>query len=288
MIPASDSLNASENSVSAPLVSIITPVFERVDVISDCLESVRRQTYSRIEHIVVDGGSRDGTVELLRGRGDVAQIVSEPDEGLYDAINKGLKLASGEVVGVLNSDDFLAGPRVIEAMVAELESASLEAVFADVEFIVGEGDDCRVFRRYSSRKAMTRGVAKGFMPAHPSLYVRSGLYSELGPYRTEYEIAADYEFLVRLFLKRGVRASYLPQTAVFMRGGGASNGSVKKRARLNSEVHQSFADNGIRIPRLRLLLRYAVKVAEYAAPIAGKFPHEGRQGDRIYWFRGTG
>lgn len=246
-------------------VTVVTPCLNRADTIADCLESVEGQTYPDIEHIVVDGGSTDGTCDVVRGYPHVARLLSEPDRGLYDAINKGIALGSGDVVGILNSDDFYADAGVVERLVQALDESGCDGVFSDVAFIRLDPSP-RIVRRYSSAGFTPPALLGGLMPAHPTFYVRSEAYRDYGLYRLDYKISADYEMMIRLFLGAGVTAQYVPGVAVYMRQGGASNSGLRSRWVLNEEILRGFRDNGIKPSRARLTRRYLRKALEYVNP----------------------
>ncbi len=246
-------------------VTVVTPCLNRADTIADCLESVRRQSHPDIEHIVVDGGSTDGTCDIVRGFPHVAHLVSEPDRGLYDAINKGIRLGSGAIVGILNSDDFYADATVVERLASALEDSECDAVYSDVAFVRLDPQP-RVVRRYSSAGFSAEALRDGLMPAHPTFYARADVYEKYGFYRLDYRISADYEMMIRLFLGAGLTAGYVPGVAVYMRQGGASNSGLRSRWVLNEEIIRGFRDNGLKPSRMRLMRRYLRKALEYVNP----------------------
>ena len=191
-------------------VSIITAAYNSASTIEDTLKSVLGQTYDNIDYIVVDGDSQDATMDIVRryeplfkGR---MRWVSEKDNGIYDAMNKGIRIAQGDVVGIINSDDYFTSSTVLEEMVKEFDDESLDAVYGDIHFIRdGEPDKC--VRYYSSMRFHPRWLRFGFMPAHPSFYARRGVFEQAGLYKTDYPIGSDYEMMVRLFRKHKIKAN---------------------------------------------------------------------------------
>ncbi len=240
-------------------ISLVTASLNRAGVMRTALESVRRQRGAAIEYIVVDGASTDGTVELLRdfersvaGRADFAfRWISEKDDGMYDAINKGMAMATGDVVGILNTDDFLYDDHVLEK-VASAFDPDVDAVHADIRFVE---DDLKTVRRYYSSNGWKPWMARwGYMPPHPSVYVRRSLIARLGDYRSErdpktgrllFGTAADFEWLVRCFVKGGIRTRYLPACLVGMRMGGLSTASLGAVFRQNVWNVRGLRANGI-------------------------------------------
>jgi glycosyltransferase involved in cell wall biosynthesis len=214
---------------------VITVTRNCVATVAGCLDSVAAQTYPHREHVVVDGASSDGTVELLRARAPtLARLVSEPDGGLYDALNKGLALAGGEVVGFLHADDVYAHEAVLERIAARFADPAVGAVYGDLEY-VWNARPGRVARRWRSRPFAPRLLGAGWMPPHPTLYVRGDWYRRIGGFDTRYRIAADYHSVLRLFAEPGLNPAYLPEVLVRMRTGGASNRSLAALVRKSRE-----------------------------------------------------
>lgn len=249
-------------------ISIVTPCFNSESTIHDCLGSVSRQTHSDIEHIIIDGGSRDNTVRIAKDSPRVTRVVSEPDNGLYDAMNKGIQFASGEIVGILNSDDFYAHDRVLETVERVFQDDDVDATIADVAFV--KLQDLQTTVRYCSAKRWNPSMFRlGIMPPHPGFFVRRRFYETLGLYRTDYRIAADFELLVRFFAGARLRYRYIPDALVFMRPGGASNASWKSRLVLNQEILRACRENGIRTNPWMLASRYIWKVWEFIPSLGG-------------------
>jgi glycosyltransferase len=211
-----------------PKVSIITVTFNSAATVVDTMRSVASQRHEHIEHIVIDGASSDATLDLVRLHGHrVSRIVCEPDRGIYDAMNKGLALASGDLVGFLNADDVLANDGVITDIVTEAQRApAADAVFGDLVYVRSDDLDS-VVRYWRSGAFHRRSLALGWMPPHPTLYVRRTVLREIGSFDANLRVAADYEFILRLLTRPKIRVRYLPQVLVRMRTGGASNHSLE-------------------------------------------------------------
>lgn len=228
-------------------VSVITVCLNSAKTIRDTIESVVTQDYADIEYLVIDGGSTDGTLEIVRSYGTrIARVVSEPDRGMYESMNKGLKLASGDVVGFLHSDDVLATPTTISRIVRAMEQHDAECVFGDID-MVAAGDVGHVVRRWRSGPHRAGSLPRGWYPPHVTLYVRRSVLQEVGPFDEHYRIAADMDHMVRLFEVRGVRSVHLPEVLVRMRVGGASNKSLRNIWRANIETWQSLRRHGFRV-----------------------------------------
>lgn len=217
------------------LVTVITATWNCCDTVSECIASVAEQTWPRTEHIVVDGASTDGTLEVLNSQRHQLEVLrSEPDNGIYDALNKGLSLAGGDVVGFLHADDFYAHPRVLERVARLFENPSVSAVYGDLQY-VRKDDTSRVVRHWKSSPATMTRLTWGWMPPHPTLYVRRKWYDWLGGFDVRFLISADYLSVLRMFSQSDFNAVYLPEVLVKMRLGGASNRSVKAIARKSIE-----------------------------------------------------
>lgn len=246
-------------------VSIITVTYNSAATLQDTLESVKRQDYPNIEHILVDGASKDGTVNIIRSYPHVAKYVSEKDKGLYDAINKGILMSTGDVIGILNSDDFFPHEKIISNMVKVFQEQNVDAVFGDIAFVRPENLR-RVVRHYSSAKFHPRKFAYGYMPAHPSFYVRREFYEQYGLYKLDYKIAADYELLMRFMHSNHLKYAYNPEVMVYMRTGGVSNKNVLSRYTLNKEIIRACKENGVKTNMFIVSLKYFFKVFEYVKP----------------------
>ena len=243
-------------------VSIITAVRNGAEAIGATLDSVAEQSYVDIEHIVVDGASTDATVAVVRERGRrVAKLLSEPDRGVYDAFNKGLALATGDVVAFLNAGDSYLDAGVVATVANAFSAEDVDAVFGDV-LIVDPQDPGRVLRHYGSARFSPARLASGFMPAHPSLFLRGELYRRLGGYDASYRIAGDFELCVRAFVHERARYRYLPRALVRMPQGGLSTRGWRSNWIITSEMRRACLRNGVATSLPRLLLRFPVKLLE--------------------------
>lgn len=247
-------------------VSIVTASFNSANTIRDTINSVLRQTYHDIEYIVKDGGSTDGTVDILKeyepkfcGR---MKWITEKDKGIYDGMNKGMLMSTGDVVGTLNSDDFFTDEHVIENMVKAMEEKKVDAVYGDIHF-VKNCDLKTTVRYYSSKHFKPFWLRFGFMPAHPSFYLKRDVYEKAGLYKTDYKIGSDFEMMVRLFHKYRISYYYLPQDFVTMRSGGASTRNINSRITLLKEDVKACRENGIYTNCLIIALKYLYKATEF-------------------------
>jgi glycosyltransferase involved in cell wall biosynthesis len=243
-------------------ISIITAVYNRADTIERAICSVKSQDHPEVEHIVIDGGSTDGTLERLRASLESdAILVSEPDRSMYDAINKGLNLASGDVIGLLHSDDLFPGNDVLSEIAACFQEDSVDAVYGDAAFFTSRAPG-KIVRRYSSARFASSRLGWGWMPAHTTLFLRRELYRKFGGFKLDYRIAADFDFVCRIFRDGHFRARYIPKVLVHMQTGGLSTGGWRSTWTLNREVMRACRENQIRTNWFMLLSKYALKVFE--------------------------
>jgi glycosyltransferase involved in cell wall biosynthesis len=227
-------------------VSIITVVFNNRTTLPDTIESVLAQDYPGIEYIIVDGGSTDGTVELIKNYGNAIDIfVSEPDNGLYDAINKGIQLATGEVIGLLHSDDLFYSHDSVSKVAQAFKEREVDSIYADLHY-VDKRNTSKIVRNWRSGEYKKQKFERGWMPPHPTFYVKKEVYQRHGLYDTSFKSAADYELMLRYLYKIGISTHYLPDTLVKMRVGGESNRSIANRLRANKEDHQAWKKNKLR------------------------------------------
>ena len=247
-------------------VSIITVTYNSCQTLGDAIESVLRQTYQDIEYIIVDGASTDDTQNVIRRYEDAFEgrmkWVSEKDHGIYDAMNKGIKMATGDVVGILNSDDYFTSDDVIERMVPVFDDSAIDAAYGDIHFI-RDGNPEKCIRYYSSKRFRPSWLRFGFMPAHPSFYCRRGIFEKAGFYKTDYAIGSDYEMMVRLFLVHHIKAKYLPMDFVTMRTGGASTRNVRSRLQLIKDDVRGCRENGIYTNSLFVCTKFLYKIFEF-------------------------
>ncbi|NJN27365.1 MAG: glycosyltransferase [Cyclobacteriaceae bacterium] len=243
-------------------VSIITVCYNSAAHLEDAIRSVANQEYGDIEHIVIDGDSKDGTQNLLeKHKQSLAKWVSEPDEGIYDAMNKGISMSDGQIIGMLNSDDFYYDNRVISRVVQAFADPAVDAVFGDLIFVDPKNLE-RTVRTYSSRKWHPGKFASGYMPAHPTFFVRREFYEKYGLFETDYKIAADYEMLIRLLYVHGLKYAYLPIKMVKMRKGGVSSNGFRSNILLNAEIVRACRTHGIKTNAFKIYPKYFNKVFE--------------------------
>lgn len=243
-------------------ISIITVCHNSAAHIKDAINSVFEQDFNDIEHIVIDGNSEDGTQQILeKHTTKLAHWISEPDMGIYDAMNKGIKKATGDVVGILNSDDFYFDNLVISKVNQAFCDPGVDAVFGDLIFVDPNNLDQTV-RTYSSGNWNIDKFAKGYMPAHPTFFVRRKFYEEHGLFETNYKIAADYEMLIRLLYVHKLRYLYLPMKMVKMRKGGVSSNGIKSNITLNAEIIRACRKHGINTNVLKIYPKYFRKIFE--------------------------
>lgn len=244
-------------------LSLVTVTYNSAQTLRDTITSVLSQTYLDIEYIIVDGLSKDNTVEIIkqyesqfRGR---LKWISEKDSGLYDAMNKGIQMATGDIVGIINSDDFYHRNDVIERVVRTFENNfDIQAIYGDVRFVNSNSLN-KTVRYYSSRIFSPRLFRFGFMPAHPTFFTYRECFEELGYYKTDYKIAADYELLVRFLYIHQLKSKYIALDFMKMRMGGASTASLKSNWLLNKEIVRACKENGIWTCMPLLMLKYVIK-----------------------------
>lgn len=247
-------------------VSIITVTYNSAKTLPDTIQSVLDQTYHHIEYLIIDGASTDGTQNVIKhfeplfnGR---MKWVSEKDHGIYDAMNKGIDMATGDVIGILNSDDYYTSNDVIERMISPFNNSELDAVYGDIHFIRdGQPDKC--VRYYSSKPFRPQWLRFGFMPAHPSFYCRKSIYEKVGHYKTDYKIGSDYDMMVRMFCVHHINARYLPMDFVTMRTGGASTRNFQSRYQLIKDDVRACRENGIYTNPLMICLKFFYKIFEF-------------------------
>lgn len=231
-------------------LSLITASYNSARTIADTLRSVNVQTWPDIEYLIVDGGSKDETMEIVAREGRrVTSAVSEPDKGIYDAYNKGLSRATGDVIGFINSDDYYCTPEAIAEVMAAFDAdPELEAVHGDLVY-VDPVDTGKVERYWKSRPATVENLRRGFIPAHPTLFLRREVYDKVGTFDTGYRLAADYDFMLRAFFVHRIKSLYIPSIWVRMRSGGATGGTAASIVRQNEEIRASQAAHGLNYPK---------------------------------------
>lgn len=244
-------------------LSIVTVCYNSAKTIGRTLRSVREQTYGEIEHIVIDGGSTDNTLDIVTAEGaHVVKLVSEADDGIYDAMNKGLKIATGDVIAFLNADDFYKNSSVLAHVVRVMQTEQLDALYGDVEFFRPDRETV-VARRYNSGRFKANRLGWGWMPAHPALFVRKALFERYGTFCTDYRIAGDFEFIARVFKHQELRHRHLSESLVCMQMGGVSTSGWRATLLLNREMMRACRANGITTNWMKMLSRYGFKLREF-------------------------
>lgn len=243
-------------------VSVITVCYNSDATIQKAIDSIAAQTWPSIEHIVIDGASRDATVEIVqRNISKIAHFVSEPDTGVYQAMNKGLKLATGDVIAFLNSDDVYSSANVVETVMHSMQLQGLDALFGDVEFFNARNPD-KVVRTYNSGRFKPSRIGWGWMPAHPALFIKRDIYERFGHFHEDFKIAGDYEFIARIFKSGELKSQHMDKVLVRMQTGGLSTSGLKATYRLNREILRACRQNGVRTNWLMLLSKYFFKLRE--------------------------
>ncbi len=226
-------------------VSIITATYNSESTIEMCVNSVLNQTYSDIEYIIIDGLSSDTTISKVKGLTEGSsnvKISSEADKGIYDALNKGIAMATGAIVGFVHSDDFLADDNIIASIVEVFNSKNVDGVYGNLHYVAFE-DTSKIIRNWISKPFSYKLLRQGWMPAHPTLYLKKNLYDANGAFNLEYKIAADYDFILRIFRQTDLTFYFFPKTIVKMRVGGASNRSLKNIIQKTKEDYQAIKTN---------------------------------------------
>ena len=246
-------------------ISLITVTFNSGGTLRDTIQSVLSQIYPDIEYIIVDGCSQDKTIDIIKeyeplfhGR---LKWISEKDNGLYDAMNKGIRMATGDIVGIINSDDFYHRRDIIMKVAEAFKNSDIRAVYGDVRFVNPQNLD-KTVRYYSSKRFTSEMFRFGFMPAHPTFFTYRKYFEEFGYYKTDYKIAADYELLIRFLYVHQLKSKYLPFDFMKMRTGGTSTASIRSNILLNKEIVRACKENGIWTCMPLLFLKYLIKVFE--------------------------
>jgi len=244
-------------------VSIITICYNSEATIRETITSVLSQSYSDIEYIIVDGASKDGTCEIVRSFGDkISTFVSERDKGIYDAMNKGVKLATGDVIGILNSDDFYADANVVSDIVHTFEKTGAQGVFADLVYVDRENIN-KVTRTWKSGQYEEGKFLFGWMPPHPTFFVKREVYEAYGHYTTELRSSSDYEFMLRVIHKEKISVGYLPRVITKMRVGGQSNVTLANRKKANREDRRAWEMNGLKPYFFTIALKPLRKIHQF-------------------------
>jgi len=240
-------------------ISIITPVFNNEDFIEECIKSVKSQSYPDVEYIVIDGNSTDGTLELLKKYENKIKIVSEKDKGIYDAMNKGIKLAKGDIVGILNSDDVYFDKKVFKRVVDCFSDKNIDACYGDLVF-VKKNNLNKVVRYWKSGEYIESKLNYGWMPPHPAFFVRKSVYNKYGVFNLDFKLVSDYELMLRFLKIHKIKTKYIPEILVKMRTGGASSKNLFLRMR---ERMKAWRINELKLPRFLLTGKAMSRMAQY-------------------------
>jgi glycosyltransferase len=246
-------------------VSIITATYNSAATVADTLHSIQKQTYPAIEHIIIDGLSNDNTLQIVSGFNHVQQVVSEKDTGIYDAMNKGITYATGDIIGILNSDDFYPAENIIEEVVKIFNTTNCDALYGDLVF-VDAIETNKIYRRWIAGTYSDQLFLKGWMPPHPTFFVRKEIYNQYGKFNTTLKSSADYELMVRLLYLHKIKVGYLHGTLVHMRIGGQSTKSLSNRLKANYEDYQAWRLNSLKPKWYTLLLKPIRKIKQFYFP----------------------
>lgn len=244
-------------------ISIVTVAFNAENTIKDTIDSVLAQKGVELEYVIVDGASTDKTAEIVASYGDqINQFISEKDKGIYDGMNKGVQMAQGDIIGILNSDDFYLNDAVLQKVSGLFEDESIQGVYADLVYVDPNNTD-KITRTWKSGEYQIGAFKKGWMPPHPTFFVRKEVYEKYGSYSLDLKSAADYEFMLRTIHKEGIKIAYLPEIIVKMRAGGMSNASLKNRLRANKEDQMAWAMNGLKPSKLTFIRKPLSKIGQF-------------------------
>jgi len=244
-------------------VSIITVCYNSATTIEDTIQSIVGQSHPNIEYLVIDGGSTDGTLKIIeKYKDDISTIISEKDKGMYDAINKGIGRCSGELVGILNADDFYIDTEVIAEVVAKMQAEQADSLYSDLYYVAAD-DTTKVIRNWVSGQYNRQKFLYGWMPPHPTFFVKRTAYEKFGKFNLALKSAADYELMLRFLFKNKLSVCYLPRPLVRMRVGGMSNVSLKNRIKANKEDRKAWRINGLTPKSFTLLFKPLRKIIQY-------------------------
>ena len=246
-------------------VSIITATYNSEDTLEYCMDSVLNQTYRQIEYIIVDGGSTDGTLEIIESKAKKnTQVVwqSQKDKGIYDALNKGIEKATGDIVGFVHSDDALKSHDIIEKIVGLFEQTPIDGVYGNLHYVKYDNPGV-IVRNWVSQEFKPSLLNRGWMPAHPTLFLKKSIYDTYGHFNLDYRIAADYDFILRVFSQQNLKFAYLPETITIMRVGGASNRSIANVVRKTKEDFRAAKSNKLSLPIWTISMKNLSKIPQW-------------------------
>lgn len=244
-------------------ISIVTATYNSASTIAGCITSVQNQTYPDIEHIIIDGSSTDNSLELVRNTPNrITKIISEPDKGIYDAMNKGIKLATGDIIGILNSDDFYCDNFVLEKVESAFRMTGVDCVHADL-YYVKQNDTNQIVRHWKTCDFIPGAFQRGWHPAHPTFFVRREVFEKYGLFNLGFKLAADFELMLRFLERYKITSAYLPEPIVRMRLGGATSKNLRNVIRQNIECYKAFGANGIKVSPLYPMYRLLPKLKQF-------------------------
>ena len=239
-------------------ISIITISYNAKVTIEKTLKSVATQSFKNIEHIIVDGGSKDGTLEICKNYHHIAKIISEPDKGVYDAFNKGLKIANGEIIGFLNSDDIFYDENSLKTIVDGFDK-NIDAVFGNLKFY----NNKKITRKWISKPFKKGAFKKAWMPPHPTFYCRKSIYNEHGFYNDSFKIAGDFELMLRFIELYKIKTKFINKNLIKMKAGGISNSGLMSKIIILKEEFKAFRINKISLNKISYILNKAIKIKEF-------------------------
>ena len=243
-------------------ISIITAALNNKETIEQTITSISSQVYKNFEHIIIDGGSTDGTLEVIKHNGNLAKLISEPDHGIYDALNKGINLSSGDVIGILNGDDFYAHDQVLKMVQDVFENRNVDSCYGDLQYVWNHNTN-KVIRYWKSSNYRHGKFRYGWMPPHPTFFVKREIYEKYGKFNTNFRIAADYELMLRFLEKYRISTYYIPDVLIKMRVGGMSNRSLRNLFIKSSEDYRAWKINNLSGGVHTILLKNLSKVPQF-------------------------
>jgi glycosyltransferase involved in cell wall biosynthesis len=250
-----------------PKISLVTATFNSASVLKSCLDSICSQQHNSVEHLIIDGGSTDNTQLLIKDYQNNYQnidikFISEPDQGIYDALNKGIQKATGDIIGFVHSDDALASKDTLKNIAKAFYENDVYGVYGDLHYVAADNPN-KILRNWVSQPFSAKLLKKGWMPAHPTLFLRKEIYEQFGGFDLSYKIAADYEFILRVFKHKQLSFYYLPEVITKMRWGGASNKSLKNILQKSAEDYRALKTHNIGIPWMILLQKNLSKISQF-------------------------
>lgn len=243
-------------------ISIITATYNSYPNILDTINCLEKQLYKDIEYIVIDGKSKDKTIQVIQECKKVDILISEPDRGIYDALNKGIEMATGDVIGFIHSDDLFSSDKILSDIIETFEQNDVDGVYGDLQY-VDKDDTNKVIRHWRSQNFKSKLLRRGWMPAHPTLFLKRQIYEEYGKFDLTYKIAADYEFMLRIFRIPKLRFAYLPKVVSKMRVGGVSNRNFKNILKKSIEDYRAIKMNKIGYPAYVLFVKNISKITQF-------------------------